>query len=217
MKKAYSSFLLLVAVLPALTACGSYDYSAHISEARSDLFCAETEEFSVTLSCVSREYPYVSDGVTCPQSTVMEVSLVPAKAEICDYEVYVLGDTEWGGETSFRSYAGDYFFSSSVKVFPETSVTLRIQWENETREITATSVKNDKTLSVNEIVEYAVEAEKETVERLTQNGNFLGEFYVRLLRRNTNYYYVGIIDRNGKTISLLLDSETGELLARREG
>lgn len=181
------------------------------------MFCAETEEFSVTLSCITREYPYVSDGVTCPQSTVMEISLVPAKAGICDYEAYVLGDTEWGGETSFRSYAGDYFFSGSVEKFPETSVTLRIQWKNETREITATSVKNDRTLSVNEILSCAVDAEKETVERLTQNGNFLGEFYVRLLRRNTNYYYVGIIDRNGKTISLLLDSETGELLARREG
>jgi len=39
---------------------------------------------------------------------------------------------------------------------------------------------------------------------------------VRLLRRNTNYYYVGIVDTDGKTISLLLNSETGEVLARRE-
>lgn len=217
MRKAQFSVVLLLAVLPAFTACGSYDYTAHISEARSDLFCAETEEFSVTLSCVTREYPYVSDGITCPQTNVVEVSLVPARAAICDYEIYVLGDGVLGGEASFRSYAGDFFYSESVAAFPEESVTIQIKWEDQTRELTATSVKNEKTLSVKEILKCAIAAEKKTVEGLKQNGNFLGEFYVRLLRRNTNYYYVGIIDREGKTISLLLDSETGELLARREG
>ena len=115
MKKPISAFLLILSMLPALTACGGYDYSAHISEAKSDLFCAETDEFTVTVSCVSREYPYVADGITCPMNSVMEVSLVPAKPQICDYEVYLLGVTTWGGETSFRTYAGDYFYSESVR------------------------------------------------------------------------------------------------------
>ncbi|MDE6676593.1 MAG: hypothetical protein K2K12_02635, partial [Clostridia bacterium] len=64
MKKSYASFMLILAMLPALTACGGYDYTAHISEAKSDLFCAETDEFYVTLACVEREYPYASDGIT---------------------------------------------------------------------------------------------------------------------------------------------------------
>ncbi|MCI9010692.1 MAG: hypothetical protein HFE27_05935 [Clostridia bacterium] len=217
MKKPISAFLLILSMLPALTACGGYDYSAHISEAKSDLFCAETDEFTVTVSCVSREYPYVADGITCPMNSVMEVSLVPAKSQICDYEVYLLGETTWGGETSFRTYAGDYFYSESVRKFPEGSVTVQIKWEDETRELTATSVKNEKTLSVNEILEYAIKAEKETVKQMTRDGNFLGEFYIRLLRRNINYYYVGITDLNGTTVSLLLDSETGEVLAKRGG
>ncbi len=217
MKKPISAFLLILSMLPALTACGGYDYSAHISAAKSDLFCAETDEFTVTVSCVSREYPYVADGITCPMNSVMEVSLVPAKSQICDYEVYLLGETTWGGETSFRTYAGDYFYSESVRKFPEGSVTVQIKWEDETRELTATSVKNEKTLSVNEILEYAIKAEKETVKQMTRDGNFLGEFYIRLLRRNINYYYVGITDLNGTTVSLLLDSETGEVLAKRGG
>ena len=217
MKKPISAFLLILSMLPALTACGGYDYSAHISEAKSDLFCAETDEFTVTVSCVSREYPYVADGITCPMNSVMEVSLVPAKSQICDYEVYLLGETTWGGETSFRTYAGDYFYSESVRKFPEGSFTVQIKWEDETRELTATSVKNEKTLSANEILEYAIKAEKETVKQMTRDGNFLGEFYIRLLRRNINYYYVGITDLNGTTVSLLLDSETGEVLAKRGG
>ena len=39
---------------------------------------------------------------------------------------------------------------------------------------------------------------------MTKNKRFYGEFYVRLLRRNVNYYYVGIVDESGNTLSLHL-------------
>lgn len=216
MKKHYA--LLLAALLaPALTACGKqYDYSAHISEARRDIFRAETEEFTVELFCISREYPYASDGVACPMTDVVEISLTPAQPSDADYSVYVLGEDPWGGETAFRNMYGDRFLSKSVESFPQGSVSLKVEWGEETREVTATSVKNEATLSVEEALSSAVQAEKEKVEAQFEGGTFRGEFYVRLLRRDKNYYYVGIIDEGG-CLSLLLDAETGEVLARREG
>lgn len=215
MKKKFAAFTLLL-LLPALAACGGkYDYSQHISESRSDIFRAETEEFTLTLSCISREYPFASDGIACPKSDLIEISLVPVQAQIADYSVYVIGDVVWGGETSFRNTFGDFFYSESVESFPQESVNLRVEWGEETREITATSVKNGDTMSVNEALGFAVSAEKEHISRMTKNGVFCGEFYVRLLRRDKNYYYVGIVDPDGETLSLLLDSETGEVLARR--
>ena len=218
MKKRYCAFLLLIGVLPALAACGKKtDYSGYISEARYDIFRAETEEFAVTLSCISREYPYASDGIPCPMTNVVEISLIPSAAEIADYSVYVAGDTEWGGEASFRNAYGDWFYSQSVSAFPKGSVTLRIEWDDEVRELVATSVKNEKTLSLNEALNAAVKAEKERIDRMTADGAFHGEFYVRLVRRDTNYYYVGIVGTDGEITSLLLDGETGEVLAKREG
>ncbi|MDE5896469.1 MAG: hypothetical protein K2H43_01500 [Clostridia bacterium] len=217
MKKVFFSLIVLGALLPALTACGGYDYTAHISEAREDIFCAETEEFSLTLFCTSREYPYASDGVACPVSKIAEISLQPKERELGGYEIYVVGEKEWGGETSFRNTHGDYYYSQGVEAFPQTSVTMRVVWDGGEREVTATSIKNENTLTVNEALGYAVKAEQDTISRMKRNGKFFGEFYVRLLRRNINYYYVGIVDGEGKTLSLLLNSETGEVLARREG
>ena len=217
MKKPFYSIALLIFLMPALAACGkSYNYAAHLSEIRSDVFCAETEEFSVTVSCVSREYPYVTDGIACPKSDVIEISIVPVSVTPQDYSVYLLGGGEWGGEASFRNYAGDWFYSESVASFPEESVTLRVEWGEETRELTATSVKNADTLSVKDALGCAVKSEQPLIERLTQGGTFRGEFHVRLLRRNKNYYYVGIVDTEGHVLSLLLDAESGEVLARRE-
>ncbi|MDE7158345.1 MAG: hypothetical protein K2N74_02115 [Clostridiales bacterium] len=216
MKKYIPCVLLLLGLFPVLTACGGYDYQKHVSEIRSDLFCAETEEFSITLACISREYPYALDGVAAERSDLIEITLVPADKKAQDYTVTVLGEQKYGGEMSYRNVRGDYFYSQGVTEFPKDSVSLNVEWEGETREILATSVKNENTLSPNEALKFAVKHEKETVEKLTQNGSFAGEFHVRLLRREINYYYVGITDTNGNTIALLLNSETGDLLARRE-
>ncbi len=216
MKKQILTVFSLLAPLALLAGCGKsgYDYTRHISEAREDIFRAETEEFSVTLSFGKREYPYADDGVACPLTPLAEISLVGKTGE--DYAVYVAGEKEWGGEMSYRNVRGDYYYSESVDTFPEGSVTLRVEWGEERREIVATSVKTEHTLTPQEALGYAVAAEKESLERLTEQGAFMGEFRVRLLRRDATYYYVGIVDKNGRTISLLLDSETGEVLARRE-
>lgn len=214
MKKAFFAFLPVCLVF-ATTACGDYDYSAHLSDVRSDLFCAETEEFNVTLSCVSREYPYVSDGVASDRTDLVEIVLTSDASE--DYEIYVLDDSVWGGDMSFRNVTGDYFYSRGVNGFPKDSVSLRVEWDggNEIRELTATSIRNEKTLSAEQALAAAVAAERDTVTALMKNGVFCGELYVRLLRRDKTYYYVGIVDTAGRTVSLLLDSETGDVLARR--
>ncbi len=200
--------------LPMLSACGKTDYSESLSDIRSDVFRAETEEFTLTLNCVSREHPFLTDGVASPRSDLVEIILNDGGTG-GDYEIYVLGDTVWGGDMSFRNVSSDYYYSRGVDAFPEKSVSLRIKNGDMTQEITATSIKNEKTLSVNDALGKALEHEKEAVDLLTQNGAFCGEIFVRLLRRDKTYYYVGIADTSGKTISLLLNSETGEVLARR--
>lgn len=212
--KKFSFLLLLTGLVPLLSACKTKtDYFSYVSELRSDLFTASEEEFSLTVACISREYPYNSDGIKATLSDIVEITL---EGDADEYSVYILGDEHMGGEMSFRNTRGDFYFSQGVKSFPEGSVTLRVEWENTSREIVATSVKTENTLSPEEALSHALDTEKATLERMSESGSFEGEFYVRLLRRDKNYYYVGVVDTNGKMISLLLDSESGELLARHE-
>lgn len=215
MKKSLRVFFTVFLLFPALTACKTIDYTLYLSDVRSDLFCAETEEFSLTLSCVSREYPFALDGVASERTNLVEITLTDLGTNGADYEVYVLGDTVWGGDMSFRNVYNDYYYSRGVDRFPERSVTIRVKRNGEAREITATSVKNEATLSLDDALDKALTAEAETMQRLTTGGVFAGEIALRLLRRDKNYFYVGITDTAGQTISLLLDSETGETLARR--
>ncbi|MDE5547860.1 MAG: hypothetical protein K2J30_02570 [Clostridia bacterium] len=216
MKKILCSICVLVGLAPALTGCGGYDYFAHVSEIRSDIFCAETEEFSLTLSCTEREYPYASDGIACSMSKVVEISVNPIDCDLDGLEITFTDGKGTDGDAAFRNTHGDYFYSFGVTEFPTESVSLSLKWNNGERELTATSVKNEQTMTAKQALDCAISAEKDKISRMTRNKRFYGEFYVRLLRRNVNYYYVGIVDENGNTLSLLLDSESGDILARRE-
>jgi len=214
MKKSIFCLILPILFLFGMTGCKKSGYEEQLSDVRSDLFLAETEEFSLSLACISRETPYLTDGVAAEMSNLIEIVLQENGVHSEQYSVYLLGDKTTGGEMSYRSVQGDYYYSHGVDEFPTGTVSLRVQWGNETREISATSVKNENTLSVKEALDLSVEHEKETIDRLSRNGVFEGEFHVRLIRRDKNYYYVGIVTKD-QTIALLLEADSGKVLARR--
>lgn len=216
MKRFTFALVTLLCCLFSLSACGKYDYSAHLSDVRSDLFVAETEEFTLTVSCSEREKPFLNDGIAASKVKTVEAVLAEKKPSGGEYELYFLEDVPKGGDMSFRNASGDYFYSRGVETFPEGSVSVRIVKDGQPRELVATSVRNEKTLTPAEALEKAVGAEGAALDGMRQGGAFQGEIHVRLLRRDKTYYYVGFVSGAGKTVALLLDSETGEVLARRE-
>ena len=78
MKKAALFLLVPLLSLVLLAGCKGTDYTKHLSDVRSDLFAAETEDFSLTISCITRETPYAADGVACTRSDLIEIVLKPA-------------------------------------------------------------------------------------------------------------------------------------------
>lgn len=207
------SVILPALALPVFAACAPYDYTDRLSEVRSDLFLAETDEFSLTVACVSREYPYADDGIPCPMTNLIEADLHPKTDIPATVEIYA-ENSNWGGDASFSAVTGSFRFSQGTDAFPEGSLSLRVVWGETETTIAATSVRTEDTLSPKEALSLFVGAEKETLARMKQDGAFCGELCVRLLRRDKNYYYAAVTDGKERT-ALLLDAETGEILARR--
>lgn len=215
MKKFFGSLFSVILLLPLLTSCGKYDYFAHVSDLRSDIFFAETDLYSLSVYCVERESPFLCDGVASPRVRTVEVILVEKERTGAEFEVYFLSQKDLGGDMSFRSVSGDFYYSKSVLEFPEKSVSLRVVRNGEQTDLVATSVKGEGLLTPEQALSHALEAEQREISRLTYGGAFHGELHVRLLKRDKTYYYVGIVDETGEIRSLLLDSESGEVLAKR--
>ena len=216
MKKAALFLLVPLLSLVLLAGCKGTDYTKHLSDVRSDLFAAETEDFSLTISCITRETPYAADGVACNTLKLIEIAVKPSEGMdgSKSYRIALSGEPAISGELSYRTVKGDYFLSQGVSAFPEGSVTVRLSEDGKTTEIAATSVRTEKTLSPEDALRFAVDAERELVGRMTAGSAFEGEFTVRLMRRSRNYYFVGITGKQ-ENAALLIDAETGEVLARR--
>ena len=83
--------------------------------------------------------------------------------------------------------------------------------------LVAESVKNENTLGVSDILKSIQKAEPDRISALSQNGTFAGEIYVRLVYKDGEcFYYAAISDRSGNTYSMLIDADSGEILATRE-
>ena len=67
-----------------------------------------------------------------------------------------------------------------------------------------------------QILQNLQKTESELFSSLTDEYGFAGEIYIRLIFEERPYYYLGVIDRNGKITAFLLSAETGKILAKRQ-
>ena len=123
---------------------------------------------------------------------------------------------DYGGEMSYDNVKEEYFFSVSADVSALRSLDVRIRYGNEEISLTARTIKTETTLSPREILEKLKENEPAVFETLTNENGFVGEINLRLISDDSPYYYVGLIEKSGKTRAYLLTSDTGRVLAKRE-
>ncbi len=190
-------------------------YDQYVSELRSNIFLAETETLSVRIYSVTKETPYVADGVPQESSPRTEVYLVaPEGDEVCAL-TFTVGGKEYGGEMSFDNVRAEYYFYCTLDTSALREIVCKINYGGTECELTATSVRTESTLSPSAILNGLLVAEQPLFAGLTDKYGFSGEIYVRLIFEEKPYYYVGVIDRNGNITAFLINGETGKILAKR--
>ncbi|MBQ8375240.1 MAG: hypothetical protein IJX98_06705 [Clostridia bacterium] len=211
-------FLVLTLAICALlfSSCNrEVDYYDFVSELRSNLFLFDGEDYSIRVQDVEKEYPYVSDGYISEMTHKTEIFvLAPSGTTHCNIYFHCNGKT-YGGEASFDSVKREYYYSCNADISEAPSLPVRVQFGENSHEITLPSVKTQSTLSAPDALQKLVEAETELFSSLTDGGDFLGEIYIRLLYEDAPYYYIGVVNRNGTSAAFLLDATTGKVLAKR--
>lgn len=207
----------LFGALPfTLSACqrevNPFDY---VSEYRSNLFLYSSETVSVRAQEVDKEYPYIADGFCGTLTKRLEVFLSPAQGTDGCSLSFFYGGKAYGGEASFDSVKGEYYYSCTVERSDEHSVEMTVTLGDVAQEITLRSVLDSNTLTGKAVLEKLEEAEPNVFLALTDKNGFAGEIYLRLLYEDAPFYYVGVVDRQGNVNAYLLNAQTGKLLAKR--
>lgn len=198
-----------------------------MSELRYDAYYDDNEPEGLYAYAYHRETPMLSDGIVGEKSYVCEFYY--AKSDGTDtYEIcYTAAEASGGGETSYDEVKEMHFYSCTLNLTGVESieVSLRNTRTNESKTATLQSTANTSALSPSDALRALCEKKSDVFAELTKEERkgvftkqevFYGEIRLRVIRSaEKNYYYVGVVDREKKTRSFLLDGENGRILAAR--
>lgn len=203
------------------------DYFAYVSELRYDVYYDENEPEGLYAYAYYRESPMHSDGIVGEKNYVCEFYYVQQDGADT-YEIqYEIGDESGGGETSYDEVKELHFYSCTLDLtdVPSIEVCVRNTRTDESVSATLKSAVKDAALSPTDALKSLSEKKSDVFAELTKeerNGIlakrevFYGEIRLRLIRSaEKSYYYVGVVNREKKTRSFLLDGENGRILAAR--
>ena len=215
--RVFALLVCLSSLLCTLTACGRNPaIKEYFSEYRSNLFLAETDAFSLRAYALKKEHPFVADGMVGEMTSRVEIYIsAEGGSEPCKI-AFKVGSVEYGGEASYDSVKKEYFYScaadlSNLSLFP-----ISVELGGTVYELSAYSVKTEKTMRGEDVVKILQESEQEFFSSLSDRNGLNAELHVRLLYEDAPYYYIGVVEKSGKRTAFLLDGETGKLLAKRE-
>ena len=217
MQKIVPLALTCVLSLTALSACGKKTNPlAYVSELRSNLFIAQNETLSLSVYAVEKEYPYAADGVARKTSPRVELYLSGLSGDTpCSVQFTVNGET-YGGDLSYDNATAKFTYSRTLDCSKAENLPVTVAYGDSTYELNALSVRTAATVTPEKALANARRAEAERFKALERKNGFAGELRVRLIYETAPFYYVGLIDRDGKEFSMLLDGETGKILATHE-
>lgn len=210
--------LLVALVAPILSLVAVFgcakeiDFTAYISEKRTDIYVYSDDETQITAYCSQKEQPYVADGILGEPCQIVEFFVKFTKP----HEEVTISVGDLGGEMSYRSVDNDFYLSLSAEPLAGGSVDAALSVDGESRNYTLLSVRDDSVMSCENAVLCVVEHDRELFDGLVENGVFKGEIYVRLLYDEGCYYYVGICDRDKNLTAFLLDGVKGKIIATKQ-
>lgn len=209
--------LLLVVLFLFFPSCSkTVDYLDYVSELRSNVFLARTEEFSLRIYAVEKETPYASDGVKRETSTRTEIYLAAPSGDKTYTIAFAVSSESYGGEMSYDNVKGEYYYFCTLDIRSQTELSCTLSCEDGETALTAQSVLTDTTLTPEAALKTLIGNESALFESLTDEYGFAGEIYLRLIYEENPYYYVGVIDREGNVTAFLMNATTGKVLAKRE-
>ena len=210
--------LFSACALLLLPACKkqSADYFSYVSELRSNILLAEAEGYTLRVYATTKEYPYTPDGVPREKTTRAEAYLIaPSGDKDCSLSFSWQGNP-YGGDMSFDNVKTEYYYSCTLDLSNAKTLVCEITHGEKSLRMEAKSVLETDTLPAEKALKALVKAENALFKNMTDKYGFTGEIYVRLIHEDAPYYYVGVIDRKGKTTAFLLNASSGKILARRE-
>ena len=227
MKKKILVFMMLIVSVFSLTACGKskINLADYLIEERNTLFTANDELYSATLSSGLREKDYNFNGVVDEKVDFAILTLSrndnqPLANDTYIFIVTVNGNAHTGflekNETN-NSYSTDV----GIKVANTDEVSVQISFTGYTFNQALINTSSSFSVDTSTAIDIANKELKEELKNITSDKNVKIEAVMKILKDNSNtelqnyYWYVGVISTNGETLGILIDANSGNIIAKK--
>lgn len=189
----------------------------NISELAEELFFGENDDTFVTITSGFREQPFEYDGVCnesvdfCVVDVVFKISnpLSEIDAQI------IINDTPHQITLEKNPFKSSFMFDLQKSI----DASDHISFVFNEKQIDLTCKSKDFSINFEKALNIGIENTLEKLENLTSRGHFKGECYLKIINnplQNSKlfYWFFSVKGQDGSTFSVIIDPNTGSVLAK---
>lgn len=226
MKKKFLIMLLLIITVFGFTACKKTEVNLQdfLIEERQNLFLAYDDLYTATLSSGMREKDYNFDGVVTEKTCFAILTLTrndskPLATDNYSYTITINNEQT----TGFLEKSGidnSYCIDLQKEISTNDVINVQISFTGYSFNKDLTNITNNFNVDYNTAINIANDQLKDDAQNLLKNNSKI-EVVTKILCDDSNldvnnyYWYIGVISNSGETMGVLIDSNSGEILAKK--
>lgn len=209
-----------------LSACGksSIKLQDYLIEDRNNLFTAQDSLYCVTFSTGMREENYNFDGVVNNKVefgvlTLMRNDSNPLANDNYSYTI-TINDEKLTGTMEKSPIDNSYAVDVEKKVDDNATINVQINFTGYKFNQDLINTSKDFSVDKNSALNLANSELKDELKDITSDNNKI-EVVMKILKDYSNldnckyYWYVGVVAKDGQTLGILIDSNSGEIVAKK--
>lgn len=215
---------LLAIITFAFCGCGasSTDLALeNLAEVRYNIFSGENDTYVATFMSGKRENPYVVNGVCEKQVEFGMVTVkyrLPDMPTVAQYEL-TIGENTFKGNFEYNAYESTLMVDIQKVVSDDAQITLKVITNQDEKTCALQPQTKGMEITWRTALDIAIKSFGADFDAYISKGRFNGEVYVKIITDlNGNfddyYWYVSVVGTNGKTCSVIINPQSGEVIAK---
>ena len=205
MKKTLLFVMLSLCLCFSVCACRGDGYESRITDLRTDVYLAEGETFTLTAYTGRREIPFSADGAV---GNVQNVILIKLQTSDNSARQVILDLDGKEYVADFTTHPTSHHLSAVIS-FPKTqaeTLNAKVVFGENAVDVTLSKKTPKDAISYQKALSIAVKSFSDVES---------GEFHVRLLCENQNFYWFCAVAREGGSEAVLLSATDGTMIAKK--
>jgi len=191
----------------------------NISELRQNYFVDSDDLNNVCVSTGTREDPYLLDGI---HNEMIDFGIIVLKTSLLGisepYCTLTINEVDYTGVMERNPYDNTYVMDVGQFIPSDAVLSVKIQVQDTEYSFTPTIISEDWEIDATKATEIGFANLEQVIKNLVSGTQFLGECYVKIVSDPSNqlemfYWYVSVLDRQGNTHAVVIDSSSGTILS----